>query len=178
MVVNADRRKFVRRLVWHLHDQERHYRLCGCAFPLRVGAPQLGGSFRLSGGAGQQDGVELAGLGGEVEPDIVLEQTRFLHPCRGDHHGRVAGPVLGRGHRVVEALDRGGDPPHDRDRWDAVGAVDEPLHDGGLLGPVALARRLHAPVGFVEDEVQREVLVGDGVRQRVPHRECPCVRHQ
>ena len=91
-----DRRKeeFVRRLVWHLQDQERHHRFCGWAFLLHVSAPQLSGLFHLSGGAGQQDGVEPTGLGGEVEPDVVLEQTRFLHPRRVDHHGRVAGPVL------------------------------------------------------------------------------------
>ena len=61
---------------------------------------------------------------------------------------------------------------------DAVGAIDEPLHDGGLLRPIALARRLHSPVGLVEDEVQGEVLVGDGIRQRVPHRECPRIGHR
>ena len=115
---------------------------------------------------------------GEVEPDVVLEQTRFLHSRRVDHHRRVAGPVCCLRHRVVEALDRGGDSPHDRHRRDAVGAVDEPLHYGGLLGPVARVRRLHASVGLVKDEVQGEVLVDDGVRQRVPHRERPRVRHR
>ena len=65
--------ELVRRLVWHLHDKERHHCLRGRTFPLRVVAPQLGGSFRFSGGTGQQDGVEPPSLSGEVEPDVVLE---------------------------------------------------------------------------------------------------------
>ena len=118
--------------------------------------PPLGRVLQLASGAAHEDGVEVAGLVGDVEDEGVLDQPGLLHADRVDDDGRQGAPVPGRLgllHRRLEVRDRGRDAPHDRDRRTRLRAVDEPAHDASACRDVRPG--VEAAVRLVEDEVER-----------------------
>ena len=151
-------------LVGHLDDQDRDDLLFVLVSGVRV--PPLVVVEDRRDGVAQQRRAERALLVGLVEADLVLDEPRRPHLVDVDLDRRVRRPVRGGAHRIEEPVDRGRDAPHDRRRRvRALLPVDEPVNDRGPVGGLA-----HAPVGFVEDQVQVGPVTVDGVGQDVPHR--------